>query len=107
MSCFMCRGDSNKEVQEANEENNLAFVAIRVEEAATPLPTETPGSSPTPVPYNLYPDERIDIMDLIEFIKCMRDNNLRGDFNQDGEVDAQDLYLLSIRYEKELPLRRR
>ena len=99
--------DTSNAVVESDDNNNNGFTGVWTGIQDTPTPSPTPSDiSPTPTPnYNLYPGtgtERVDAYDLIEFIKCMRTQNLDGDFNRDGVVDHLDLYLISTRYETQL-----
>ena len=98
--------DSAEQVLEGDETNNEAITSVLLEDLnPTPTPTATPTLTPTPTPtpipndrFDLHPDKKIDAYDLLEFIRCMREDDMEGDFNNDGKVDAMDLYLLSERY---------
>jgi hypothetical protein len=63
-------------------------------ETAAETPTATP-SSPTPGGYDLNLDGKVDQKDTLILWNCIQNQDLQADFNNDGQVDRQDLFLFS------------
>ena len=79
--------------------NETGFISQQITVwTLTPTPTNTPIPTATLHPFtefDLDGNGEIEIGDLLDFIECMSNNDLRCDFNDDGIVDRLDLFILS------------